>query len=189
MVISVKVRPTRMSVPVNGISPLRFGGGRVRAPAPIMSESPPETLPLSRPRLGGVGVYVRSVCVRCMLPRIHVDEHSGDHCGKEEDSCHPKNWPWHIRAPSPWSAPRFSLVRGQVRRCRGGSDRVEQGGPDGAPICCDVFVMAEVTPTSLGSAFWVAVLMQGTMASPSPCRGAIRSAGRGSSRRRRGSRS
>ena len=35
-----------------------------------------------------------------------------------------------------------------------------------APICCDVFVMAEVTPTSLGSAFWVAVLMQGTMASP-----------------------
>ena len=37
-----------------------------------------------------------------------------------------------------------------------------------APICCDVFVMAEVTPTSSGSAFCVAVLMQGTMASPSP---------------------
>ena len=37
-----------------------------------------------------------------------------------------------------------------------------------APICCEVLVMADVTPTSFGSAFWVAVLMQGTMARPSP---------------------
>ena len=40
--------------------------------------------------------------------------------------------------------------------------------PMEAPICWEVLVMAEVTPTSFGSAFWVAVLMQGTMASPSP---------------------
>ena len=37
-----------------------------------------------------------------------------------------------------------------------------------APICCEVLVMAEVTPTSFGSAFCVAVLMQGTTARPSP---------------------
>ena len=37
-----------------------------------------------------------------------------------------------------------------------------------APICCEVLVMADVTPTSSGSAFWVAVLMQGTIAIPSP---------------------
>ncbi len=40
--------------------------------------------------------------------------------------------------------------------------------PMEAPICWEVLVMAEVTPTSCGSAFWVAVLMQGTKASPSP---------------------
>ena len=48
-----------------------------------------------------------------------------------------------------------------------------------APICCDVFVMAEVTPTSFGSAFWVAVLMQGTMASlrPMPSSSRVRTYG------------
>ena len=40
--------------------------------------------------------------------------------------------------------------------------------PIEAPICCDVLVVADVTPTSLGSALLVAVLMHGTMASPSP---------------------
>ena len=40
--------------------------------------------------------------------------------------------------------------------------------PIEAPICCDVVVIADVTPTSRGSALLVAVLMQGTMAIPRP---------------------